>query len=376
MPETTRKLASVRRISAINPIPGADAIEVATVGGWKVVVKKGEYRVGDLAVYYEIDSFLPERPEFEFLRKSSFKKDHTGRGGFRLRTIKLRGQVSQGLLTPVYQDAYEADPEDESKPNYVNMIDSPTGPVVVQEGDDVTSWLGVTKWDPPVPAQLAGKVKGNFPSRLRKTDEERVQNLDYQELLTMRSNSGPFGIYSEWYAAEKLDGSSMTCYLLDGEFGVCSRNLDLKETEGNTFWQVARAEKIEEKMRDVAAEFGGDAGWNFAVQGELIGPGIQGNPYKLAQPTFRLFNVIDVDGGMPRLPFRHLRDVAVIGGFVSVPVLDKHFDLPDAIEDLIASADGPSVLNAQTKREGLVIRSHDGEVSFKVISNAFLLKQR
>ena len=367
MTEETRKLASVRRIAALDPIPGADAIEVATVDGWKVVVKKGEYEVGDLAVYYEIDSFLPERPEYEFLRKSSFKTQN-GVGGFRLRTIKLRKQVSQGLLTPLRQ---AAEPDSAWIP-YPPEADV-EGEMRVFLGDDVTDQLGVVKWDPPVPAQLAGTVKGNFPTRLRKTDEERVQNLRYADLLDWQQQGGDF------YLTEKLDGSSMTCYLLDGEFGVCSRNLDLKETEGNTFWQVARSMDLEGKMREIASRMtGGDEnGWNFAIQGELIGPGIQGNRYALPEATFRLFNAIDVDGEMPRLPWRFLRDLSgVIPSLPMVPVLDKHFWLPPTVDDLIAMADGPSVLNAQTKREGFVVRSHDGELSFKVISNAFLLKEK
>lgn len=147
-----RKLASVVKVLDIKPIPGADAIEVATVKGWNVVVKKNEYKVGDLAIYYEIDSYLPIKPEFEFLRKSSYKKMADGTEGFRLKTVKLRGQISQGLLTPLTFDAVE--------------------------GEDVTERLGVTKYEPPIPAQLAGLVKGLFPSFIPKTQEERCMSED------------------------------------------------------------------------------------------------------------------------------------------------------------------------------------------------------
>lgn len=147
-----RKLASIRKITDIQPIPDADAIEVVVVGGWKVVTKKGEFSVGDLCVYCEIDSFLPILPQYEFLRKSSYKKLSTGEEGFRLRTIKLRGQVSQGLVLPI------------------SVL---PGGRELFEGMDVTEVLSITKYEPPIPASLAGKVKGLFPSFLHKTDEER-----------------------------------------------------------------------------------------------------------------------------------------------------------------------------------------------------------
>ena len=177
-----RKLASVRRITDIQPIPNADAIEVVVVGGWKVVTKKGEFNVGDLCVYCEIDSFLPILPQYEFLRKSSYKKLSTGEEGFRLRTIKLRGQVSQGLVLPL------------------SVL---PGGRELFEGMDVTEVLSITKYEPPIPASLAGKVKGLFPSFLHKTDEERLQNLDSEY---------PFDSNKKYYVTEKLDGSSATFY--------------------------------------------------------------------------------------------------------------------------------------------------------------------
>lgn len=155
-----RKLASIRKVENVIPIEGADMIEVSVVGGWKVVTKKGEFKPGDLAIYCEVDSFLPIKEEFEFLRKSSYKKMGE-QEGFRLKTIRLRGQLSQGLLLPASQEVLS----------------------LYKEGDDVTELLGIVKYEPPIPAELAGKVKGMFPSFLRKTDEERIQNLttEYSE---------------------------------------------------------------------------------------------------------------------------------------------------------------------------------------------------
>jgi RNA ligase (TIGR02306 family) len=335
-----RKLASIKIIDGIQPIEGADMIELAVVGGWKVVVAKDVgHKVGDHVVYCEIDSFLPIKPEFEFLRKSSFKK-MGDQEGFRLKTIKLRGQVSQGLILPmsVFGDfgwtAYE--------------------------GLDVTEMLGIQKYEPPVPAQLAGKAKGNFPGFIQKTDEERVQNLtrDYEGWKLQSAH--------QFYAAEKLDGSSATFYLRDGQFGVCSRNLELLEVEDNTFWKVAREMKIEEKLREL--------GRNISIQGELIGEGVQGNPYKIKGHTVRFFNVFGIDA-FQKLGLRDLTDIIVdTFGFQTVPIIEAPFALPETVGDLLQIAEGKSMLNPQTEREGLVIRSLDNTISFKAISNKFLLK--
>jgi tRNA-binding EMAP/Myf-like protein len=240
-----RKLATLRRISDIQPIEGADAIEVATVGGWKVVVAKDVgHKRGDLVVYCEIDSFLPVEPEFEFLRKTSYRK-MGDQEGFRLKTIKLRGQVSQGLIVPL--SVLEKGEEMKigiSKQPWGDQLQ--LGPyddaLVIEEGTDVTDWLHIIKYEPPIPAELAGKVKGPFPGFLRKTDEERIQNMT-KDFQNMKSNS--------YYVTEKLDGSSATFYFRNGEFGVCSRNLELEETDDNTFWQIARKLDLENKLKSL-----------------------------------------------------------------------------------------------------------------------------
>ena len=356
--EGLRKLASIQVISDIRPVEGADMIEIVVVDGWKVVSKKGEYAVGDLCVYCEIDSFLPIRPEFEFLRKSSYRKMGDV-WGFRLRTIKLRGQVSQGLVLPLtilegygeYKLGYSKQPW--GKQLQIGPYDNA---LVIEEGLDVTSYLGIIKYEPPIPAELAGKVKGLFPSFIPKTDEERIQNL--------------VGRYEEWkyqskhqfYATEKLDGSSATFYVKDGQFGVCSRNLELLETEENTFWKVAREMDLETKMKSLDT--------NTALQGELIGEGIQGNPYKIKGQTVKFFNGFDIDSGK-RIPFAQFRQLLIELDLNGVPVLN--FELPDSVDELLLKAEGKSVLNPNTEREGIVVRSMDGSISFKVISNQFLL---
>lgn len=355
-----RKLASIRKITDIIPIENADAIEIALVDGWKVVTKKGEYKPGDMCIYCEIDSFLPIREEFEFLRKSSYKKMGDTEG-FRLRTIKLRGVISQGLILPL--SILEG--EDEMK---FGISEQPWGSqlqlgpydnaLVIEEGVDVTSLLGIIKYEPPIPAELAGKVKGLFPSFIPKTDEERVQNLS-SEYESWKDRS--------FYVTEKLDGSSATYYLKDGVFGVCSRNLELLETEGNTFWKVARNLDLENKMKSV--------GINFSIQGELVGEGIQGNPYKIKGQTVKFFNLFDIDiKDYYNLEYFE-KIIKEEMGLDTVPILDRNFNLPENVEEILKYADAKSVLNPTFNREGVVIRSFDRKISFKVISNKFLLNE-
>jgi RNA ligase (TIGR02306 family) len=261
--------------------------------------------------------------------------------GFRLRTIKLRGQVSQGLIIPLNELLKYGVSEDD-----------------VYEGLDVSGMLGIIKYEPPIPAELAGKVKGLFPSFLIKTDEERIQNL-LSEMENWKDKT--------FYVTEKLDGSSATFYYKDGEFGVCSRNLELLETEDNTFWKFARQVDLENKMRDFDV--------NISLQGELIGEGIQGNPYKIKGQTVRFFNLFDID-----LQEYHslsmFKGVCNRFGVDMVPILNEHFEMFNTVEDILEYAEGKSVLNPNFDREGVVIRSLDRKISFKAISNKFLLNEK
>ena len=335
-----RKMAKLCEIDEILPIPDADAIEVAVVGGWKVVVKKGEFRVGSRAVYCEIDSWIPTKLA-PFLSKGKEPREFEGIKGERLRTIKLRGQLSQGLLLNLdhaipWTNSYQLD-------------------------EDVSEVLGIVKWERPMNAQLAGMAKGNFPSLIPKTDQERVQNI-VKEINAVIEQRMRFEV------TEKLEGSSMTCYLIDGEFGVCSRNLDLKETEGNSFWATARRDDVEAKMRAV------DEHWNFAIQGELIGPGIQGNIYKLNQPEFRVFDVYNIQEGGYLDP-EDRRALIERMGLMHVPVL-TNFMMALPVADLLTLAEGKSVLNENQEREGIVFKEVNGGMSFKAISNNYLLGEK
>lgn len=347
----TRKLATIRRIDELNPIEGADAIECATVGGWKVVAQKGIYNVGDLAVYFEIDSWIPHELA-PFLTKGKAPREFEGVKGERLRTIKLRGQLSQGLLIPM---------EKKLDGGYLLPI---TRRCYVQEGEDVTEELGVIKWEKPIPTQLAGVCKGNFPTAIPKTDQERCQNLKRE--ITYAIEAG-----TQFEVTEKLEGSSMTCYIIDGEFGVCSRNIDLKETDDNAFWKAARAEGIEEKMRPID---------NWAIQGELVGQGIQGNIYKISEPTFYVFDVYDIKEGRYLRP-RERQILMELIGLKHVPVLHDALDLRDAkvsdIDGLLRFAEGQSILSSvDVEREGIVFKETNGGMTFKAISNKYLLGEK
>jgi RNA ligase (TIGR02306 family) len=230
------------------------------------------------------------------------------------------------------------------------------------EGDDVSETLGIVKWERPMNAQLAGLAKGNFPSLIPKTDQERAQNL-VEEILAAAQAGTQFEI------TEKLEGSSMTVYLIDGEFGVCSRNLDLKETADNTFWQVARREQIEEKLRNNNYD-------NVAIQGELIGPGIQNNIYKLSQPEFRVFDVYNIHSGAYVDPaFRRAMIKSL--GLLHVPFISVDKDLGvGSVEEILQWAEDMSILNSTVQREGIVFKEVCGGMSFKAISNKYLLGEK
>jgi RNA ligase (TIGR02306 family) len=342
-----RKLASIRKISAISPIEGADAIELAVVDGWKIVVKKGEFGVGDLAVYCEIDSWIPHELA-PFLSRGQAPREYSGVKGERLRTVRLRGQLSQGLLLP--------------------LAVAKNGLVPLEEGDDVTEMLGIQKWEAVIPAQLAGSVRGNFPSFIRKTDQERCQNFLTQIFIDNRE--------SQYEVTVKLDGSSCTIYHRDGELGVCSRNLELKideENRNNSLVGMFYKYNLGDSLVRI--------GRNIALQGEIMGPGVQGNREALKECKFFIYDIYDIDAGEYLNPTERHEVLSLLRSHGSaeiehVPVLHSNTTLEElgisCIEHLLDFAEGPSLVNAV--REGLVFKRADGKFSFKAISNKFLLK--
>ena len=285
-----RKIASIQRVLALHPIPDADAIERATILGWELVVKKDEFKVGDLCVYVEIDGLLPPKPEFSFLASKNY----------RIKTIRLRGQISQGICFPL------------------SVLPEGTS---IEEDVEVSEILGITKYEAPIPTVLGGTVRGTFPVFMPKTDETRVQNLQ-RELFKHAGKSA--------YVTEKLDGSSVTFFLKDGDFGVCSRNYDLEKDPENAFWRVAIEQNIEEKLRAF--------GRNIALQGELIGEGIQKNKYKLKGLSVRFFTAFDIDR-YRRMTWTELEDLMDLFGLETVPLLQENWVITSDIPSILAKAE-------------------------------------
>lgn len=409
MDTNKRKLVTVRDIANIEPIEGADAIEVVTVEGWKVVVKKGEFSAGDKCVYFEIDSFLPTgNPAWQFLVDKS-GRTFEGAVGHRLRTVKLRGQISQGFVVPLA-----------ALPQITN----------IDRDVDQSELLGIKKWEQPLPAELAGQAEGLFPSWMRKTDQERCQNLgreifQTEDVLVAFDDSAltdearqtmiekDLLVYEDGAMGEelfkvlpakadpealyeitmKLDGSSATFFHRDGEVGVCSRNLQLKvndENKDNTFVRMLH----DSGLGLALAQLG-----NIAIQGELMGPGIQGNREQLKRHQLYIFDVQNLDTGEYLTPYRRHRlmdkltnlGVNTAGLVFHVPVLTGHgFDTNvgpedsvlwklhelrlNSIDDLLGFAEGKSITHLV--REGIVFKRVDGGFSFKAISNQFLLKEK
>lgn len=356
-----RKLASVQKVLSVSPIDNAQNIEKITVLGWELVAKKGEFKPGDMVVYVEVDSILPDRPEFEFMRERKF----------RVRTIKLRGQVSQGICFPL-------------------SILPPSGNLL-KEGADVTDMVGVKKYDPQADAekivterrQLIHNKRMDkffmrykwyrhftiqpkrlpFPAWIKKTDEDRIQlfpNIcqDYADVV--------------FRATEKVDGQSATYFIIRNRkrmfwqsrysFGVCSRNFQLLRKDDSSYWQVAEKYDIKRRMIGYAKEHPQIN--ELVVQGEILGPKIQGNKYGLSELRFKIFNSftngVYFDTSPVFLPSEH---VEWIGWWT----------LPETIPQAVELAKGTSLL-ADIPREGVVLRLPDGSFSFKIINPDFLLK--
>lgn len=363
-----RKLASIQKIESLTPIEGADKILLAKVLGWNLVVKIEEFKVGDLCVYFEIDSVLDStNPYFNHLKKDG-KLKH-------LRTIKLRGQVSQGLALPISCLSHYGSVE--KKGDVTSLIFYNSGiaiPMDLDIGTDVSDVTKTTKYEPQIPACLSGMAKGNFPSFLRKTDEPRVQN--FPDVLREI-----YGV--EMIGTMKCDGTSTTYYLRDEEFGVCSRNLNLKETEENSQWIMARKLDIETKMRKFR-DFAKYHDWDFkdfAIQGELCGNSIQANKMKLDGLDIFFFNFWDITNHKYR-SFETLQNFCKLSDLKTVPVVFKGILPTDLlnVDSILKYADKLNYYD-NIPAEGIVWRPFveresdilNGRLSFKTISNRFLL---
>lgn len=344
-----RKLARIATLDSLAPIPGADFIELARVGGWKTVVKKGEFKVGDRVVYFEIDAFLPSgTPAWEFLVDKS-PTEHEGAIGHVLRTVRLQKQLSQGLVLP--PSAFKASVQERLQQ--------------LPLGEDVASLLDVTKYEKPLPKELLEVAIGYYPSQVPTTDQERVQNLT-EELAAWVAASGEGCL--TWEVSEKLEGESCSfLWLLDG-LHVCSRNVDFKELDHVHLWRMAHQLRIREKLQ---ALFGDR---EVGLQGEIVGPGIEGNHYGLKEPAFFLYNIYDVKDGRYWSPAA--RRIAAMDLHLNhVPVLNKAFVFKPGTtaQTLLDMADGASALASTKRREGLVFKCNEKDDSFKAVSDLYLL---
>lgn len=339
-----RKLASIQKIKYVKSIPDADSIETVGVLGWECVSKKGEFQPDDTCLYIEIDSLLPEIPEFEFLRKGCWN-DSLKR--FRLKTIKLRKQLSQGLALPI-----------SVFPKLTEL----------NAGDDVTELLGIEKYEPPIPAAIVGDAR-RFSWPISKTDEIRVQLNDEHRFIENLTGK-------PYYISLKLDGTSSTFLInpTDETFHVCGRNYSYKRNNDHSFWKIAERYNIEQRLRDLYND-----GRKIAVQGEVVAPGVQKNPLGLPIADLYVFNIVDIPTNT-RLCLEESLSIVDRLGLKFVPVLEKGESFGYTMDNLLMKAQGkyaehfPSAKPSQ-EREGIVIRDICGTISFKAINNQFLLKE-
>lgn len=374
-----RRLAHVETITSLDPIHGADKIEVATVLGWQCVVKKDEFHVGQKIIYIEVDSVVPDRPEFEFLRDRKF----------RVRTIKLRGQVSQGLVIPLSP--------------YIN-------PQRIEIGQDMTQQLQIQKYLTPSEREevlsqerktaneknrlkkfmmryswfrrlaLPRNKKSGFPYWVSKTDEERIQNIPH--VLEQFKDA-------EVYVTEKIDyqSATFTGKMLPNmtpiigrflpkryKFIVCSRNM-VNGDKNSLYWRIAQKYNLEKILRENP---------NLTIQGEQGDTKVQGNKYRITGPRLWVFNIIDHEREY-QYNYEEMRNFCSKYNLECVPILawmSRTTTIPlwrlgSTVKELVEYSKGKSVINPQVEREGIVVRCvQNGKklLSFKVINPDFLLK--
>lgn len=391
--ESTRKLASIQQIETIKPIAGADRIQVCTMKnlGWECVIKKDEHKVGDLIVYIECDSILPQRPEFEFMRERKF----------RVRTIKLKKQISSGLIMPLSILPIEIEQFCGNLMVVWDSMDETGKKIPVEIGLDVTKILQISKHDPEgkleqalvekqkrsklmrfmmnIPAfrwaylKLNSNVKGNWPSWIQRTDETRIQVC--AKLIMEHYDE-------DWEITEKLDGQSATFFvhpmkvwgLTRNKFGVCSRKIWLKTPSDSKYWQSARKYKIENALKE--------EGNDLYSQAEQCGPGIQSNKYKLSGVELYFFNLV-ISGN--RVSYSRLLNFCQKHGLKPVPLINSVFNpkkeigenksVMDVVNHMIKLSQGNSALLNRPK-EGIVMRlKSNPEISLKIINPEFKIEQ-
>lgn len=336
---TERKLVTVEDVISVEPVENADSLDVATVRGWHVVVRRGEFAVGDKVLYFEIDSLLPQEDErFAFLMPRGTRtftdENNVEHVGHVLKTIRLRGQISQGLILPISEF-----------------------PEVNENTENIAEVLNVVKYEKPVPTQISGQTLGNFPLQFApKTDAERVQNLTkvYSHLKEKK-----------WYATEKVDGTSVTCINDGGNIRICSRNWEQKVDDNLTSYATAKRMGLIDALPE-----------GMVFQAELAGPNIQGNGLSLEKPTLYVFAVLSHGEYLPRSqwPAKILEHAAPVYG---------HLEFPNTPQEAVEQVDGiKSLITPSKLAEGVVWHTEDASTvqalgyrtGFKAISNKWLIK--
>lgn len=350
-----RKLVTVRNITNILPIKDADMIEEVVVDGWSVVAQKGIHSIGDTIVYFEIDSFLPESDKrFESFMKFG-TQEFNGVRGHRVKTKRLRGVYSQGIIIPLSE--------------FPEITDA-------HYDTDYSEIVGVVKYERQEVVGYQGDAKGTFPWFLRKSDQERIQNV-YNKL----SNSD---LADEAFVGTlKMDGSSITVFYVDGErydnqgWGVCSRNQELKLDleiplpDQGKFIQGAINSGLLNKVKQLHEIYGG----YYAIQGELVGAGIQGNFEKFEDYQVFAYNIYDIDN-QDFVSYALFEEMAQSVGLQCVPVIyDAEPILQQSLETILGLSDGKGL--RASYREGIVWKQLvGGNSQFKVISNKYLNKEQ
>jgi RNA ligase (TIGR02306 family) len=336
-----RKLASIQKILEVKNHPNADRLDIVKVLGWQCVSRRDEFKSGDNCVYLEIDSLIPMKHEWaKFLQN----KDRPEKPA-RIKTLRLRQELSQGLVLPV------------------SILPSDC---TIEEGKDVTELLEITKYEPELPACLGGVAKGYLPSWMKKTDEDRIQAFpklieEFQDKLVV--------------ITQKIDGTSCTISYRDGDIDVCGRTISFKEND-NTYWKVAKKYNVIPKLKEISEQ----TGINYGIQGELAGPSVQKNRLALKDHELFVFNVRNINTDR-YLDFYEQKEFCDRLQLQMVPVLQIVEFKWKTVEELLELAKGKYA--SGKNQEGIVIRPVHGfyseilrgRASFKVINNDFLLEK-
>lgn len=391
-----RRLVQIRKIDDIQPITGADFIQLAVVDGWTAIIKKGEFNIGDYCVFFEIDSFVPAADgRFEFLSRSGAKVDETGTERYRIRSMKMKGELSQGLALPVHIFSTEI----ENTGTEISVLED------TRHG--IEQFLNVTKYERPSERNGgtglgSAKTAGNFPIVIPKTDEDRIQNNFSRLSRTCQGVS--------FARSLKLDGSSTTvAFFSNPEFYVdkihdevkeyneetglmdvvetipypfqyddcqlvlCSRNFALKYESDNHFWKAINNDDIMTRLKDYCSQYDRQ----LAIQGETMGPGIQGNRENFTDYKFFAFRIWDIDNRC-FLPYNDFIEVCEQLQITTVPQLGivKFFDIYNSVKEVLPSADHESINHKIAEGDVYVSTEPVNGVTihFKVINNKFLLK--